>query len=119
MADPVTAAALAKKGVDALEEPVRGFTEKVSGASGGELGDVVAEMLQRPVWEDAERALHRAAHAPVGSAIDPDVLLLVWLRQVAANLVQSPGLAHNLLWVLRNVASVLLALPDLPAVEKR
>ena len=88
-------------------------------ASGDELGDVVAEMLQRPVWEDAERALHRAAHAPIGPAIDPDVLLLVWLRQVAANLVQSPGLAHNLLWVLRNVASVLRALPDLPAVEKR
>ena len=74
-------------------------------ASGAELGDVVAEMLQRLVWDDAELALHRAAHAPVGSAIDPDVLLLVWLRQVAANLVQSPGMVHNLLWVLRNVAS--------------
>ena len=88
-------------------------------ASGGELGDVVAEMLQRLVWDDAELALHRAAHAPIGSAIDPDVLLLVWLRQVAANLVQSPGLAHNLLWVLRNVASVLRALPELPPVERR
>ena len=87
-------------------------------ASGGELGDVVAEMLQRLVWDDAELALHRAAHAPVGSAIDPDVLLLVWLRQVAANLVQSPGLAHNLLWVLRNVASVLRAPPELPAVRE-
>ena len=47
------------------------------------------------------------------------VLLLVWLRQVAANLVQSPGLAHNPLWVLRNVVSVLRALPELSAVEKR
>jgi len=87
-------------------------------ASGGELGDVVAAMLQEPVWEDAERAMHSAAHAPVGAAIDPDVLLLVWLRQVAANLVQAPGLAHNPLWVLRNVVSVLRALPELPAVAK-
>ena len=87
-------------------------------ASGGELGDVVAEMLQRPAWEEAELALHSAAHAPVDTVIDPDVLLLVWLRQVAANLVQSPGLAHNPLWVLRNVVSVLRALPELPAVAK-
>jgi hypothetical protein len=87
-------------------------------ASGGELGDVVAEMLQRPAWEEGELALHSAAHAPVETAIDPDVLLLVWLRQVAANLVQAPGLAHNPLWVLRNVVSVLRALPELPAVAK-
>ena len=42
------------------------------------------------------------------------MLLLVWLRQVAANLVQSPGLAHNLLWVMRNVVSVLRVLPEIP-----
>ena len=46
------------------------------------------------------------------------MLLLVWLRQVAANLVQAPRLAHNPLWVLRNVVSVLRALPELPAVAK-
>lgn len=87
-------------------------------AGGGELGDVVAGMLQRPAWTDDERALHRAAHAPVGPAVDPDVLLLVWLRQVAANLVQSPGLAHNLLWVLRNVIGVLRVLSEIPAVAR-
>ena len=87
-------------------------------AGRGELGDVVSEMLQHPVWEEAELAMHSAAEAPVGPVIDPDVLLLVWLRQVAANLVQSPGLAHNPLWVLRNVVSVLRALPELPAVGK-
>jgi hypothetical protein len=87
-------------------------------ASGGELGDVVAEMLQRPVWAETELALHTAAHAPVDTTIDPDVLLLVWLRQIAANLVQTPSIAHNPLWVLRNVVSVLRALRELPAVGK-
>ena len=62
--------------------------------------------------------MHSAAHAPVETVIDPDVLLLVWLRQVAANLVQAPRLARNPLWVLRNVVSVLRALPELPAVAK-
>ncbi len=81
-------------------------------AGRGELGDVVAEMLRRPVWEDTERALHRVAGAPVGPGIDTDVLLLVWLRQVAANLIQAPALARNPLWVLRNVVSVLRALGD-------
>ena len=83
-------------------------------AGGGELGDVVAEMLRDPAWEDAERALHHAARAPVGPCVDPDVLLLVWLRQVAANLTQSTALAYNPVWVLRNVVSVLRALPEAP-----
>jgi hypothetical protein len=87
-------------------------------AGRGELGDVVSEMLQHPVWEDAELAMHSAADAPVGPVIDPDVLLLVWLRQIAANLVQTPSIAHNPLWVLRNVVSVLRALRELPAVGK-
>jgi hypothetical protein len=87
-------------------------------AGRGELGDVVTEMLQQPVWEETEKALHNAADAPVGPVIDPDVLLLVWLRQVAANLVQTPSIARNPLWVLRNVVSVLRALRELPAVGK-
>ena len=87
-------------------------------AGRGELGDVVSEMLQHPVWEEAELAMHSAADAPVGPVIDPDVLLLVWLRQIAANLVQTPSIAHNPLWVLRNVVSVLRALRELPAVGK-
>ena len=87
-------------------------------AGRGELGDVVSEMLKHPVWEEAELAMHSAAEAPVGPVIDPDVLLLVWLRQIAANLVQTPSIAHNPLWVLRNVVSVLRALRELPAVGK-
>ena len=87
-------------------------------AGRGELGDVVSEMLKHPVWEEAELAMHSAAEAPVGPVIDPDVLLLVWLRQIAANLVQTPAIAHNPLWVLRNVVSVLRALRELPAVGK-
>jgi len=87
-------------------------------AGRGELGDVVSEMLQQPVWEEAELAMHSAADAPVGPVIDPDVLLLVWLRQIAANLAQTPSIAHNPLWVLRNVVSVLRALRELPAVGK-
>jgi Phosphotransferase enzyme family len=77
---------------------------------GAELGDVVAEMLRRPIWDVAEQALLRAALVPVETGVDPDVLLLVWLRQVAANLVQAPAVARNPVWVRRNVASVLRAL---------
>ncbi len=79
-------------------------------AGGAELGDVVAGLLASPGWGAAERELLHAARAPVEPVVDPDVLLLVWLRQIAANLVQSPGLARNPLWVLRNVISVLRAI---------
>jgi hypothetical protein len=79
-------------------------------ADGAELGDVVADMLEHPSWTAAERALFDAAAAPVEAGIDPDVLLLVWLRQIAANLVQAPSIAYNPVWVRRNVASVLQSL---------
>ena len=79
-------------------------------AAGAELGDVVAGLLASPGWGTAERALLHSARAPVEPVVDPDVLLLVWLRQIAANLVQSPGLARNPLWVLRNVVTVLRAI---------
>jgi hypothetical protein len=79
-------------------------------AGGAELGDVVAGLLASPRWGAAERELLHAARAPVDPVVDPDVLLLVWLRQIAANLLQSPGLARNPLWVLPNVISVLRAI---------
>ena len=74
-----------------------------------ELGDVIADLLTHPTWTPAERALHKAAGAPVGPRADPDVLLLVWLRQIEANLTQTPGLAYNPLWILRNITCVLRA----------
>jgi hypothetical protein len=78
-------------------------------ASGAELGEVVAQMLDHPVWSAAELELHRAAGVTVGSEIDPDLLLLVWLRQIAANITQAPRIARNPVWVRCNVLSVLRA----------
>jgi hypothetical protein len=80
-------------------------------AAEAELGDIVAGMLEHPSWTAGERALFDAAAAPFEPEIDPDVLLLVWLRQIAANLIQAPGIAYNPVWVRRNVASVLQAIP--------
>ena len=60
-------------------------------AGRGELGDVVAGAATARREDAAERTLHGAARRRSGPAVDPDVLLLVWLRQVAANLVQSPA----------------------------
>ena len=84
-------------------------------AGGSELGDVVAGLLADPKWERAERELHVAALQRVESTVPSDLLLLVWLRQIAANLTQEPRLAHNPVWVRRNVVSVLRAIDATPA----
>ena len=78
-------------------------------ASGGELGDVVAEMLQ-PAWEGGRAGVaqrrprpgrdgHRSRRAAAGVAAPGR-------RQPRAG----ARLAHNPLWVLRNVVSVLRAI---------
>jgi Predicted aminoglycoside phosphotransferase len=74
-----------------------------------ELGDVVAGLLGGAEWEPHERALLRATGvlAADRSRVEDDLLLLVWLRQVAYNLIQDPGLARSFIWVRRNLDGVL------------
>jgi Phosphotransferase enzyme family len=84
-------------------------------AGGGELGDVVAGLLADPTWNTSERELHVAALQRAESTVPSELLLLVWLRQIAANLTQEPRLARNPVWVRRNVASVLRAIDATPA----
>ena len=78
-------------------------------AAGREFGPVVAALLEGAAWSAAELAVLQA-----GGVISPgeagpgrDILLLVWLRHVAYNLLQHPGDARNWLWTSRNVEPVL------------
>jgi hypothetical protein len=74
-----------------------------------ELGDTVASLLDGAQWDADELALQQAAGMGAQPRVDPDVLLLVWLRQIAYNLIQGPAMAHNIIWTRRNVDSVLRA----------
>jgi aminoglycoside phosphotransferase (APT) family kinase protein len=78
-------------------------------AEGRELGPVVQSLLTGEALElvgVTERELLEQA----GVAVDPETLLLVWLRHVAYNLIQSPGDARNWIWTSRNVDTVLRSL---------
>lgn len=74
-----------------------------------ELGAVVAALLDGAGWEAHELALLRASGvlAADSSQVDTELLLLVWLRQIAYNLIQDPGMARNFIWVRRNLDAVL------------
>jgi hypothetical protein len=81
-------------------------------AGGRELGDVVAELLDGAAWEPHEQAVLRTAGV-IGenqSTVEADLLLLVWLRQIAYNLIQDAGMARNFIWVRRNIDNVLRSL---------
>ncbi|HMC79666.1 MAG TPA: phosphotransferase, partial [Acidimicrobiia bacterium] len=78
-------------------------------AQGRELGHVLQALLEGAPWEPAERTILEAAGV-IGrgeATVERETLLLVWLRHVASNLVQSPGDARNWIWTGRNVESVL------------
>jgi len=78
-------------------------------ARGRELGHVLQALLEGAPWEATERTILEAAGV-IGegeATVEPEILLLVWLRHVASNLVQSPGDARNWIWTSRNVESVL------------
>jgi aminoglycoside phosphotransferase (APT) family kinase protein len=66
-------------------------------SEGRELGPVVQSLLEGDPGE-------------LGSGADRETLLLVWLRHVAYNLIQSPGDARNWIWTSRNIDAVLRAL---------
>ena len=70
---------------------------------------VLQALLEGAPWEPAERTILEAAGV-IGrgeATVERETLLLVWLRHVASNLVQSPGDARNWIWTGRNVDSIL------------
>lgn len=74
-----------------------------------ELGDVVRELLSDEHWTDDEQAIMDTAQAMLpGDAIGlRPLLLLAWLRHIAANLEKSVRYSQNRLWITKNVQGVL------------
>jgi hypothetical protein len=78
-------------------------------AAGREFGDVVSALLDGASWTSLEQAILEAGGvlAPGQARVGREVLLLVWLRHVAFNLIQAPGDARNWVWTGRNIDPVL------------
>ncbi len=77
-----------------------------------ELGDVVQGLLDGDEWTAHESALLDAAQSALpGDAVGMRALLLLcWLRHVAANLTKSTRYAGHWLWWAKNVEGVLCSL---------
>jgi O-antigen/teichoic acid export membrane protein/aminoglycoside phosphotransferase (APT) family kinase protein len=77
-----------------------------------EMGDIVRTLLSRPEWLSHEQALLDVAQTvQPGDPINwRTMLLLCWLRHVAANLTKSNRYASNWWWVTRNIETVLQSL---------
>ncbi|MDP9269526.1 MAG: phosphotransferase [Chloroflexota bacterium] len=77
-----------------------------------ELGQVVRELVTGARWTELEEALlDSAASRLSGAPVDSRTLVLLWwLRHVAANLTKSSRYARNRLWARWNVRAVLDAL---------
>ncbi len=78
-------------------------------AAGREFGDVVSALLDGASWTSLEQAILEAGGvlAPGQARVGREGLLLGWLRHVAFNLIQAPGLARNWVWTGRNIDQVL------------
>ena len=72
-------------------------------AEGRELGPILVSLLTGDPLSAAERELLE----PEGLRADRETILLVWLRHVAYNLIQSPSEARNWVWTSRNIDTVL------------
>ena len=74
-----------------------------------ELGSVVCNLLKRQDWEPAEVELIRAASLDLQcSEIKfQDLLLLAWIRHIAANLNKTSQFDHDDRWVNENFLSIL------------
>jgi hypothetical protein len=72
-----------------------------------ELGDVLQPLLAGTPWTAHERTVLEHASSGNEQVGQRTLLLVYWLRHVAANLVQSGSYTHNLLWLRRNVEGVL------------
>lgn len=77
-----------------------------------ELGDIVGEMLNGAEWTSSERDLLKAAQESLpGDAMGMrELVLLAWLRHVAANLAKSTRYLGHRLWTAKNIEAVLLSL---------
>ena len=74
---------------------------------GRDLGQIVAAMLERATWQDAERAILASDEYDWAGSSEAAVLVLYWLGHVAGNLGQHPAYARNRGWVRRNISEVL------------
>jgi aminoglycoside phosphotransferase (APT) family kinase protein len=81
-------------------------------AGRGEFGDIVRALLDGAGWDPSEQEVLRAAGIlpERRQRIEDELLLLVWLRHIAYNLIQDAGIARNIVWVRHNVDNVLRAL---------
>ena len=81
-----------------------------------ELGRVVRDLLADPTWTPGEAEIVAAAHdAHVCAAIGTEtVVVLCWLRHVAAMLTRCTRYAANGLWMHANVHAVLNSIPQRP-----
>jgi thiamine kinase-like enzyme len=77
-----------------------------------ELGDIVGEMLEGAEWTSNELDLLNAAQASLpGETVGMrELVLLAWLRHVAANLAKSTRYFGHRLWTAKNIEAVLLRL---------
>jgi O-antigen/teichoic acid export membrane protein/aminoglycoside phosphotransferase len=74
-----------------------------------ELGDIVTEFLAGPGWTPSELVVLAESQAQLpGEPVAPRTLiLLAWLRHLAANLTKAERYANHPLWVAKNVEVVL------------
>ena len=80
--------------------------------SGDEMGLVVRELLERPLWRDDERQWLRGSASiepqwTVDATATRMIVLLAWLRHVQGNLMKADRYRRNRLWVAVNVDWVL------------
>jgi hypothetical protein len=82
-------------------------------------GDVACERLEGRPWAADDRILLAAGGVPLGDdGFERAVLLLAWLRHVAANLAQRDDYARRPIWVRRNVVEVLRSLASDDAASR-
>ena len=77
-----------------------------------ELGEIVRAVLGSAGWSLHERALLSAADMPLpdDASSERAMVLLYWLRFIAANLLQSTYFGRNRWWVTKNIDDVLRCL---------
>lgn len=77
-----------------------------------EYGDVIRTLLTDQGWQEPERLLLATAQnaLPGATLADRTLLLLCWLRHIAASVTKAEQYAHHHWWKIRNLEAVLLVL---------